>query len=129
MGRSLVLDDSPGLAQLKILRKPYRQAGLVAALREVFSRLCRGFKPSSSELCYLNLDFLLMLARDGVGDVEDMKASALRLMRRTYQPISNEDGLRLRCWSLILLIQQRQRPNPLQGLGPKGIRGLAPFVG
>lgn len=27
---------------------------------------------------------LLMLARDGVGDVEDMKASALRLMRRTY---------------------------------------------
>ena len=33
----LVLDDHPGLAQLKMLRKPYRQADLVAALREVFS--------------------------------------------------------------------------------------------
>ena len=33
----LVLDDDPKLAQLKILRKPYRQADLVAALREVFA--------------------------------------------------------------------------------------------
>jgi PAS domain S-box-containing protein len=32
----LVLDDDPDLAQLRILRKPYRQADLVAALREVF---------------------------------------------------------------------------------------------
>ena len=32
----LVIDDQPGLAQLKILRKPYRQADLVAALREIF---------------------------------------------------------------------------------------------
>jgi CheY-like chemotaxis protein len=34
----LVIDDQPGLAQLKILRKPYRQAELVAALREVFAK-------------------------------------------------------------------------------------------
>lgn len=33
----LVIDDQPGLAQLKILRKPYRQGDLVAALREVFA--------------------------------------------------------------------------------------------
>jgi CheY-like chemotaxis protein len=33
----LMLDDDPKLAQLKILRKPYRQADLVAALREVFA--------------------------------------------------------------------------------------------
>jgi len=33
----LVIDDQPGLAQLKILRKPYRQGDLVATLREVFA--------------------------------------------------------------------------------------------
>jgi hypothetical protein len=32
-----VLDDDPKFAQLKILRKPYRQADLVTALREVFA--------------------------------------------------------------------------------------------
>lgn len=33
----VVLDDDPRLAQLNILRKPYRQADLVAALRDVFA--------------------------------------------------------------------------------------------
>lgn len=33
----VLLDDDPALAQLNILRKPYRQADLVEALREVFT--------------------------------------------------------------------------------------------
>jgi nitrogen-specific signal transduction histidine kinase/CheY-like chemotaxis protein len=34
----MMVDDRPGLAPLKILRKPYRQADLAAALRELFQR-------------------------------------------------------------------------------------------
>ena len=68
-----------------------------------------------------------MLARDHVGDVEELKGSTLRLMQRTYKTnyLINAayPGFAGPC------LMSQPSLTALQGLGPKGIRGLAQLWG